>query len=124
MKDPIYKAIVKVYNQEECDVARDICLKYSLPVWKDIDNGFEYIGYDDDDNYPTYLQYRDEDSGRDDDSIGFYVDSLDDDKDEDDYNLISIEEFEALANDLNPIYNSIEDILSKMKELNNILNNK
>ena len=123
MKDPIYKSIVLVHNQEESNVARDICLKYSLPVWKDIDNGFEYIGYDDDDDDPTYLQYLDKDSGRDDDSIGFYVDTLDG-KDEDDYNLVSIEEFEALANDLNPIYNSIEDILSKMKELNNILNNK
>ena len=120
---PIYKAIVLVHNQEECDVARDICLKYSLPVWKDIDNGFEYIEYDDGDDDPTYLQYKDKASSRDDDSIGFYVDNLDG-KDEDDYNLVSIEEFEALANNLNPIYNSIEDILSKMKELNNILNNK
>lgn len=121
MKDPIYKAIVIVHNQDECDVARDICLKYSLPVWEEIDLGFEYIEEDDYD-VSIYLQYKKD--GRDDDSIGFYVDSLDDDKDEDDYNLISIEEFEALANDLNPIYNSIEDILSKMKELNNILNNK
>lgn len=127
MKDPIYKAIVLVHNQEDCDVARDICLKYSLPVWKDIDNGFEYVDYNDpdddnNDDEPTYLQYQGKDSSRDDDSIGFYVDSIEDDID--DYNIVSIEEFEALANDLNPIYNSIEDILSKMKELNNILNNK
>lgn len=121
MDHPIYKAIVSVHNQEDCDVAREICLKYSLRVWKDIDSGFEYIEYDDG---PTYLQYQGKDSSRDDDSIGFYVDSLENDKDEDDYKLVSIEEFESLANDLNPIYIDIEDILSKIKELNNILNNK
>jgi hypothetical protein len=130
MDHPIYKAIVLVHNQEECDVAREICLKYSLRVWKDIDNGFEYIEYDDpddddnDDDEPTYLQYKDKDSSRDDNCIGFYVDTLENDKDEDDYNLLSIEEFESLANSLNPIYNNMEDILSKLKEINNILNNK
>lgn len=123
MDHPIYKAIVKVCNQEESNIAREICLKYSLPVWKDIDNGFEYIEYDDDDDDPIYLQYQDKDSRSDHDSIGFYVDSIDG-KDEDDYKLVSIEEFESLANDLNPIYNDIEDILSKLKEINNILNNK
>lgn len=116
----IYRAIVLVHNQEECDVARDICLKYSLPVWENIDNGFEYIEEDDDD-ISIYLRYKKDD--RDESYTGFYVDNLDN-KNEDDYNLVSIEEFEALANDLNPIYNNIEDILSKMKELNNIINNK
>lgn len=115
----INKAIVLVHNQEDCDVAREICLKYSLPVWEDIDNGFEYVDYDDE---PTYLQYQGKDSSRDDDSIGFYVDSVDDDIDN--YNIVSVEMFESLANNLNPIYNGIEDILSKIKELNNILNNK
>lgn len=120
MKDPIYKAIVLVHNQDECDVAREICLKHSLPLWKDLDKAFEYIEYDDE---PTYLHYQDKASSSDEDHIGFFVDGLDG-KSEDDYNLVSIEEFEALANDLNPIYNGIEDILSKLKELNNILNNK
>ena len=120
MKDPIYKAIVLVHNQEECDVAREICLKYSLPTWKVIALAFDHVEYDDE---PTYLQYQDKDFSRDEDNIGFFVEGLDG-KDEDDYNLVSIEEFEALANNLNPIYNSIEDILSKLKEINNILNNK
>ena len=127
MDHPIYKAIVLVHNQEDCDVARKICLKYSLPVWKNIDNGFEYVDYNDpdDDKYddePTYLQYQGKDSSRDDDGIGFYVDSFENDIDN--YNIVSIEEFESLANDLNPIYNDMDDILSKLKEINNILNNK
>lgn len=121
MKDPIYKAIVLVHNQEECDVARDICVKHSLPTWKDIAVAFDHVEYDEDD--PTYLQYQDDASSSDEDHIGFYVDNIDDD-DFDNYNIVSIEEFEALANDLNPIYNDMEDILSKLKEINNILNNK
>ena len=127
MDHPIYKAIVLVHNQEDCDVARDICVKHSLPTWKDIAKGFDYVDYNDpdddnNDDEPTYLQYQGKDSSRDDDSIGFYVDSVEDDID--DYNIVSIEEFIALANDLNPIYNDMEDILSKLKEINNILNNK
>lgn len=121
MDHPIYKAIVLVHNQEDCDVARDICLKYSLSVWEKIDLGFEYIEEDDDDDVSIYLRYKKDD--RDDSYIGFYIDNLDD-KSEDDYNLVSIEEFESLANDLNPIYNDMDDILSKLKEINNILNNK
>ena len=120
MDHPIYKAIVLVHNQEDCDVAREIYVKHSLPTWKDIALAFDHVEYDDDD--PTYLQYQDKDSSKDDDSIGFYVDSVEDDID--DYNIVSIEEFIALANDLNPIYNDMEDILSKLKEINNILNNK
>ena len=123
MKDPIYKAIVKVHNQDECDVAREICLKHSLPVWEDIDLGFEYLEEDDNYDVSIYLQYQDKASSSDEDHIGFYVDNIDDD-DFDNYNRVSIEEFESLANDLNPIYNDIEDILSKLKEINNILNNK
>lgn len=116
----IYKSIVLVHNQEDCDVARDICLEHSLPVWEEIDLGFEYIEEDDDD-VSLYLRYREDD--RDESYTGFYVNNLDD-KSEDDYNLVSIEEFESLANDLNPIYNDMDDILSKLKEINNILNNK
>jgi hypothetical protein len=120
MDHPIYKAIVLVHNQEDCDVAREICLKYSLPVWEEIDLGFEYIEEDDDD-VSIYLRYRKDDRG--DSHTGFYVDNLDGD-DFDDYNRVSIEEFESLANDLNPIHIDINDILSKIKEINNILNNK
>jgi len=119
MDHPIYKAIVLVHNQEDCDVARDICVKHSLPTWKDIALAFDHVEYDDDD--PTYLQYQDKVSSSDEDHIGFYVDSV---EGKDDYKLVSIEEFEALANDLNPIYNDMDYILSKLKELNNILNNK
>jgi hypothetical protein len=36
---------------------------------------------------------------------------------------MSIEQFEALADDYNPQYKSVDDILSKIKELNNLLNN-
>ena len=117
---PIYKAIVEVHNQEECDVARDICLKYSLPVWEEIDLGFEWIDYIDQ-GIPTYLHYDGKRDKSEKSRVGFFVDDMDD---KDKYNIMSIEEFEALANTLNPEYDSIEDILSKLKELNSILNNK
>jgi hypothetical protein len=116
LTEPVFKAIVLVNNQEECNVAKDICLKYSLPVWKDIEQGFKYMEYYDE---PTYLKYQnDGDKGY----IGFYVDCLD--EPQSNYNIVSIEEFEALAEELNPQDYNIDDILSKMKELNNLLNNK
>jgi len=121
LQHPIFKAIVEMYNQTHCDIAREICERYELPMWKDVSLAFDYVDYEDD---PTYLQYRAEDGDK--DQIGFYVDNLDnlDEEDKDDFNIVSIEEFEALAEDYNPQYKSMEDILSKLKELNNLLNNK
>jgi hypothetical protein len=115
----IFKAIVQVDNQEDCDIAREICERYELPVWNDVTLAFKYVDYDDDSI--IYLQHCLEDSDK--NHIGFYVDNLDG-KDEDDYNVLSIEEFEALANDYNPQFDNMEDILSTMKELNNLINNK
>jgi hypothetical protein len=117
----IFKAIVIVENQHDCNIAREICERYELPMWKDVDRAFDYVNYNDDD--PTYFQYQAKEGASDDDHIGFYVDNLDD-KDEDDYNIISIQEFESLAEDYNPQYKSVDDILTKLKELNNLLNNK
>jgi hypothetical protein len=116
----IFKAIVQVDNQQDCDIAREICERYSLPTWNDVTLAFKYVDYGDN---PTYLQHQPDDRTADEDHIGFYVDNLDG-KDEDDYNVLSIEEFEALANDYNPQFDNMEDILSTMKELNNLLNNK
>jgi hypothetical protein len=120
MDHPIFKAAVLIGSQEESDIAKDICLKYSLPVWKEIDLGFDWIDYDDDD-IPTYLYYDDTMDESEKSRVGFFVDDMDF---KHNYNIMSIEEFEALANTLNPEYDSIEDILSKLKEINNILNNK
>lgn len=117
---PIFRAIVEMYNQEDCDVAREICKKYSVPIWKNEGLAFDYVDYEDD---PTYLQYQPKDRADDEDHIGFYVDNLDT-KDEDDFDIVSMQEFEALAEDYNPQYKSVDDILSKLKELNNLLNNK
>ena len=116
----IFKAAVEVYNQEDCDVAREICERYELPMWKDVSLAFDYVDYEDD---PTYLHYQSKEGAGDDDHIGFYVDNLDE-KDEDDFNFISIEEFKELCEDYNPQFKSVDDILAKLKELNNILNNK
>jgi hypothetical protein len=118
MDHSIFKAAVEVFNQEDCDVAREICERYELPVWNNIDLGFEYVDYEG--HGLTYLRYQTKEIAEDDDHIGFYVDNMD----EDDYNIVSIQEFEELANDYNPQYKSVDDILSKMKELNNLLNNK
>ena len=119
MDHPIFKAAVLIESQEESDIAKDICLKYSLPVWKEIDLGFDWVDYGDD--LPIYLYYDGKRDESEKSRVGFFVDDMDD---TDKYNIMSIEEFEALANTLNPEYDSIEDILSKLKELNNILNNK
>ena len=114
----IFKAAVEVYNQEHSDKLRDICERYELPIWKEVELGFEYIDNDDVDQYLKYCTNAD-----DKDRIGFYIDTLDDDQD-DDLNIMPMEEFEELADNYNPQLKSIDDILSKMKELNNLLNNK
>jgi len=116
MDHPIFKAIVEVLHQLDCDIARNICEKYEIPMWTNVEEAFRYVDYEDDDK-STYLQYGEHDEY----SMGFYVDCVDD---EDEFNIVSIEEFEALAEDYNPQFKSVEDILSKIKELNNLLNNK
>lgn len=116
---PIFKAIVMVEDQSDCDVAREICERYELPTWKDVTLAFDYVEYDEDN--PTYLHYQSKEDATDEDHIGFYVDNIDE-KDEDDYNIVTMEEFEALCEDYNPQFKNMEDILSKMKELNNLLN--
>jgi hypothetical protein len=113
----IFKAAVQVYDQSDCDKLRDICEKYELPIWKDVELGFNYMD-DEEDQYLKYWENVDDDL-----RIGFYIDTLDDDQD-DDLNIIPMEEFEELADNYNPQLKSVDDILSKMKELNNLLNNK
>lgn len=113
---PIFRAIVMVEDQSDCDRAREICEKYELPMWKNITLAFDYVDYEDN---PTYLQHSEQDS--DEDRIGFFVDNFDG-KDADDYDIVTMKEFEALCEDYNPQFKNMEDILSKMKELNNLLN--
>lgn len=114
----IFKCIVEVDDQQDCDRLRDICEKYELPMWKDVEEAFRYVDYRDEDR-PTYLKYDELDN--DNDRVGFYVDSVDD---EDEFYIISITQFEEHADDYNPQYKSVDDILAKLKELNNLLNNK
>jgi hypothetical protein len=117
MKHPIFKAAVEVYDQTHSDKLKDICERYELPIWKEVEIGFEYMD-DDEDQYLKYCDNVDDDR-----RVGFYIDTLDEEND-DDLNIMSMEEFEALADDYNPQFKSVDDILSKLKELNNILNNK
>lgn len=112
--EPVFKAVVHVTNQEECNVAKEICKKYDLPVWKD-KHAFDWV-----DHGETYLFYKNT-SHDTDDCYEFYIDIIDPD-DLEERNVVSMEEFEQLAEQLNPQYDSIEDILIKMKELNRILN--
>jgi hypothetical protein len=121
MEHSIFKSIVTMYDQADCDIAREICERYELPVWNNIELAFDYVDYEDDD--PTYLRYQTKESAGDDDHIGFYIDNIDE-EDEANYTIVSIQEFEALAEDYNPQFKSVDDILSKMKELNNLLNSK
>jgi hypothetical protein len=113
----IFKAAVEVYSQEHSDKLKDLCERYELPIWKEVEIGFEYMGDEED----QYLKYSD--NVDDDRRVGFYIDTLDEENDEH-LNIMSMEEFEALAEDYNPQFKSVDDILSKLKELNNILNNK
>jgi hypothetical protein len=120
MEHAIFKCIVEVLNQSDCDKLREVCERYELPMWKDIDRAFDYVDYEDEDKY-TYLKYDSREDASDDDHVGFYIDSVDD---EDEYDIVSFEKFESLADDYNPQYKSVDDILTKLKELNNLLNNK
>ena len=112
----IFKSAVEVYDQEHCNKMKDLCEKYELPIWKDVEIGFEYMA-DEEDQYLKYCPTNANDKDR----IGFYIDTLN--EEDDDLNIVSMEEFELLAEDYNPQYRSIDDILSTLKELNNILNN-
>lgn len=114
---PIFKAIVMVEDQSDCDVAREICERYELPMWRNVTRAFEYVYYDED--RPTYLQHSEQDS--DEDQIGFFVDNIEDIEDKN-LNIVTMKEFEALCDDYNPQYKNMEDILSTLKELNNLLN--
>lgn len=114
-KHAIFKAAVEVYNQKHCDELKDLCERYSLPIWKEVEIGFEYMA-DEDDQYLKYCENVDDDR-----RVGFYIDTL---NEEDDLTIMSMELFESLADDYNPQFKSIDDILSTLKELNNILNNK
>lgn len=116
---PIFKTAVEVFNEKDCDVARDICERYELPIWKDVSLAFEYVYYEND---LTYLQYQSKKDAADEDYIGFFVDNIDGEKNENEFKFISIEEFEALCEDYNPQFKNMEDILSTLKELNNLLN--
>ncbi len=109
--EPVFKAAVCVNNQKECNALKILCIKYDLPIWKGKE-AFDMMDYD-----YAHLHYRD--AGNDD--YCFYIDIVDEDNLEE-LNIVSVEEFEQLANDLNPQYDGIDDILSKMKELNRMLN--
>lgn len=113
----IFKAAAQVYNQEDCNKLKDLCEKYELPIWKEVEIGFEYMD-DDEDQYLKYRENNDDDCRQ-----GFYIDTLDQDEDGD-LIIMSMDQFELLADDYNPQFKSIDDILAKLKELNNILNNK
>ena len=112
--EPVFKAVVHVTNQEECNIAKEICKKYSLPIWKD-KCAFDWV-----DHGETYLFY--ENTGHNGvNEYEFYIDIIDPD-DFKEHDVVSMEEFEQLAEQLNPQYDGIDDILSKIKELNRILN--
>ena len=113
---PIFKAIVMVEDQSDCDRAREICERYELPMWRDVSLAFEYVYYEDS---RTYLQHEKQNS--DEDRRGFFVDNITD-RESGTLKIVTMEEFEALCDDYNPQYNNIEDILSTLKELNNLLN--
>lgn len=107
--EPVFKAAVQVHNQEECDALKEICIKYSLPIWED-SCAFDMV----EDGVDVYLYYDElTDCG-----WSFLIDTIN----TEDFDSVTIEEFEELADQFNPQYSSVDEILSKMKELNNQLN--
>jgi len=106
---PIFKAAVIVKNPQECDIARKICEEHELPMWEDVELAFRFVEYDDDE---TYLKYQDD---SDDNQIGFFVDNIPED-DIEDYNVMSMKEFEELAIDYSLIGLSLEQLKQKFQE--------
>lgn len=106
---PIFKTAVNVKNPEECDVARKICEEHELPMWEDVELAFRFVEYDDDE---TYLKYQDD---SDKNNIGFFVDYIPED-DIQDYNVMSMKEFEELAIDYSLIGLSLEQLKQKFQE--------
>lgn len=105
---PIFKAAVNVKNPQECDIARKICEEHELPMWKDVELAFRFVEYDDE----TYLKYQDD---YDENYIGFFVDHMPED-DIEDYNVMSMKEFEELAIDYSLIGLSLEQLKQKFQE--------
>lgn len=107
---PIFKAAVIVKNQEECDIARKICEEHELPKWEDVELAFRFVEYDEDDD--IYLKYQQEEQ----DNTGFFIDNISEEDDIEDYNVMSIKEFEELARDYSLIGLSLEQLKQKFQE--------
>lgn len=105
---PIFKAAVIVKNPQECDIARKICEEHELPMWEDVELAFRFVKYD---AVGTYLKYQQEE----DDITGFFIDYIPED-DIEDYNVMSMKEFEELAIDYSLIGLSLEQLQEKFKE--------
>lgn len=108
IEHPIFKTAVLVLNQEECEIAKQICLDNELPIWDDVEEAFRFVDYGDDDD-DTYLQHTKDNK----EFIGFCVDNLDD---PDDYNIISMEEFQKLAENYSFKDLSLEQLKEKFQE--------
>lgn len=114
---PIYNYAVHMKNQNDCDLAKKLCKKYSLPIW-DRSDAFDYAGSE------SYLFcYDNNDGGGNINEYDFYVDRLSESElEEKGLNIVSIEQFEELAMELIPEYESVEDILHKLREINYVIN--
>lgn len=107
----VFKCAALVENQADADKAKRICIDNNLPIW-DRRDAFDILNYDEN-NYIFF-------SG----NNHFYVDCIDPD-DYEDSEIVSLTQFQTLAENYSShLYQSIDDILSKIKELNNLLNNK
>ena len=108
----VFKCAAFVENQADADRAKQICIDNNLPIW-DRRDAFDINGSNDEDNYIFF-------NG----DTQFYVDAIDPD-DYEHCEVVSLTHFEKLAEEYSGnSYESIDDALSKIKELNNLLNNK
>ena len=106
-KDPFFKSVVPVKDQEECDRLKQMCIDYGIPYWMD-DCAFDYV-----ENNSHFYFANIEDQPETPDGY-FYVDIYYGDVDDEDV-IMTIDEFEELViSKYSP--QSIKEIIQTLKE--------
>lgn len=107
-KDPFFKSVVPVKDQEECDRLKQMCIDYEIPYWMD-DFAFDYV-----ENTGHFYFSVIEDQKETPDGC-FYVDTYYANEEDDDDVIMTIDEFEELViSTYSP--QSIEEIIQTLKE--------
>jgi len=107
-KDPFFKSVVPVKDQEECDKLKQICIDYEIPYWLD-SCAFGYVH-----DYAHFYFSSMDDQPETPDGC-FYIDTRYESENNDDDVILTIDEFEELViSTYSP--QSIEEIIQTLKE--------